>query len=72
MSMVLVSIQPKELMDHVLRVAHTGYHDRTDYPPFSIDPLKGRREWTDYLRKVFEEVITKNYEISRYEEVTRG
>ena len=40
----------------VLKVAHEGYHNRDDYPPYALVPWDDRLRWTTYLEKINEEL----------------
>ena len=42
--------------EDVLKKAHDGYHNRDDYPPFARMPWEDRVKWTEYLRKINDEM----------------
>ncbi len=40
----------------VLEVAQAGYHNRDDYPPYALVSWDERTRWTEYLKKIDQEL----------------
>lgn len=43
----------------VLKMAHRGYHDREDYPPYALMSWDDRNRWSQYLEKINAELDTR-------------
>ena len=42
----------------VIKIAHDGYWERNDFPPYALASWDDRKRWTDYLMKINMELDT--------------
>lgn len=47
----------KELVAQVKLRIDRGYHDRTDYPPFALDPITDRGRYREYIFRVLDDMV---------------
>jgi hypothetical protein len=43
----------------IKRTIDSGYHNRSDYPPFALAPWDDRNRYREYVFKIIDEFIKK-------------